>query len=96
MSQNLPKRSLRDFLFYVILIISYLRARTTSKVTITDRFLAAPVQANRDFFPGILTVQFLKQGPAYKKEGADPNKRVSMGLNDRRKTAKNLVDSRKN
>ena len=40
---------------------------------ITDRFLAAPVQANRDFFSGILTVQFLKQGPAYKKEGPDPN-----------------------
>ena len=28
MSQNLPKRSLRGFLFYVILIILYLRART--------------------------------------------------------------------
>ena len=26
MSENLPKRSLRDFLFYVIPIISYLRA----------------------------------------------------------------------
>ena len=28
MSQNLPKRSFRHFLFYVILTISYLRART--------------------------------------------------------------------
>ena len=28
MSQNLPKRSVEDFLFYVILTFSYLRERT--------------------------------------------------------------------
>ena len=28
--------------------------------------------------------------------GGQPNERVSMGLTDRRKTAKNLADSRKN
>ena len=46
MSQNLPKRSLVDFLFYVILTISYLTARTIE----TSSYHAAPVQANRDFF----------------------------------------------
>ena len=51
MSQNLPNRSLRNFLFYVILTISYLRARTINRnVIITQRLHAAPVQANRDFF----------------------------------------------
>ena len=51
MSQNLPNRSLQNFLFYVILTISYLRARTINRnVIITQRLHAAPVQANRDFF----------------------------------------------
>ena len=43
-------RSLRDFLFYVILSICYLRARTIENVITAYRFLAAPVQAKRDFF----------------------------------------------
>ena len=47
--QNLPKQSLREFLFYVILTISYLRSQTID-VIITYRFFADPVQANRDFF----------------------------------------------
>ena len=51
MSQNLPKRSLRDFLSYVILTISYLQARTILRnVIITQRFHEAPVQTNRVFF----------------------------------------------
>ena len=58
MSQNLPMQSLRDFLVYVNLTISYLRARKIENVITTSRFLAAPVQANRDFFPGILTLYF--------------------------------------
>ena len=70
MSQNLPMQSLRDFLFYVNLTISYLRARKIENVITTYRFLAAPVQANRDFFfPGILTLYFnCNYFPLYARE----------------------------
>ena len=49
MSQNIPKRSLREILFYVTLSISQAGANNRN-VVITYRFLAALVQANRDFF----------------------------------------------
>ena len=50
MSQNLPKRSLRDFLFYVILTISYLRVRTTETSSLPTDSLRPLFKKNRDFF----------------------------------------------
>ena len=50
MSQNLPKRSLRDFLSLRPPNHFVLAAANNRNVIITYRFLAAPVQANRDFF----------------------------------------------
>ena len=48
MSQNLPKRPLRDFLF--LRHPNLLAGANNRNVIITYRFLTAPVQANRDFF----------------------------------------------
>ena len=50
MSQNLPKRSLRDFLSLRHPNHFVLVGANNRNVIITYRFLAAPVQANRDFF----------------------------------------------
>ena len=41
---------LEMFCLYVILTISYLRAQTIETSSLPTRFVAAPVQANRDFF----------------------------------------------
>ena len=49
MSQNLPKRSLRDFPFYVNLTTFYLQG-AINNVIITQRFHASSVQANGNFF----------------------------------------------
>ena len=54
MSQNLPKRSLRDFLS--LRHPNHFAGANNRNVIITYRFLVAPVQENRDFFSGILTV----------------------------------------
>ena len=50
MSQNLPKRSLGDFLSLRHPNHFVLAGANNRNVIITYRFLAAPVQANRDFF----------------------------------------------
>ena len=50
MSQNLPKGSLRDFLSLRHPNHFVLVGSNNRNVIITYRFLAAPVQANRDFF----------------------------------------------
>ena len=50
MSQNLPKRSLRDFLSLCHPNHFVLAGASKRNVIITYRFLAAPAQANRDFF----------------------------------------------
>ena len=50
MSQNLPERSLRDFLSLRHPNHFVLAGANNRNVIITYRFLAAPVQANRDFF----------------------------------------------
>ena len=50
MSQNLPERSLWDFLSLRHPIPFILAGANNRNVTITYRFLAAPVQANRGFF----------------------------------------------
>ena len=50
MSQNLPKWSLRDFLSLRHPNHIVLAGANNRNVIITHRFLAAPVQANRDFF----------------------------------------------
>ena len=50
MSQNLPKRSLRDFLSLRHPNHFVLAGANNRNVIITYRFLAVPVQANRDFF----------------------------------------------
>ena len=49
MSQHLPKQGIRDSLFYVILTV-LLASANNRNVIITQRFHAAPVQANREFF----------------------------------------------
>ena len=49
-SQNPPKRSLRDFLSFRHPNNFLLVGANNRNVIITYRFLAAPVQANRDFF----------------------------------------------
>ena len=65
MSQNLPKRSLRDFLSLRHPNHFVLAGANNRNVIITYRFLAAPVQANQDF-SGILTVYFnCKYFPQY-------------------------------
>ena len=50
MSQNLPKRSLGDILSLRHPSDFVLAGANNRNVIITYRFLAAPVQANRDFF----------------------------------------------
>ena len=50
MSQNLPERSLRDFLSLRDPNHFVLAGANIGNVIITYRFLAAPVRANRDFF----------------------------------------------
>ena len=50
MSQNLLKRSLRDFLSLLHPNHFVLAGVNNRNVIITYRLLAAPVQANRDFF----------------------------------------------
>ena len=50
MSQNLPKRYLRDFLSVRHPNHFLLAGANNRNVIITYRFLAAPVQENRDFF----------------------------------------------
>ena len=50
MSQNLPKWSLRDFLSLRHPNLFILAGANNRNVIITHRFLAAPFQANRDFF----------------------------------------------
>ena len=57
MSQNLPKRSLRDFLFYVILTVSYLRAQTIETSTLPNDSMR-PLFKQIETFSGILTVYF--------------------------------------
>ena len=53
--QNLPKQSLRKFLFYVILTTSYLRSQTID-VIITYRFFVTLFKQIDFFFPANLTV----------------------------------------
>ena len=53
--QNLPKQSLRKFLFYVILTTSYLRSQTID-VIITYRFFVTLFKQIDFFFPSNLTV----------------------------------------
>ena len=53
--QNLPKQSLRKFLFYVILTTSYLRSQTID-VIITYRFFVTLLKQIDFFFPANLTV----------------------------------------
>ena len=50
MSQNLPERSLRDFLSLRHPKYFVLARANNRNVIITYRFLAGPVRANRDFF----------------------------------------------
>ena len=50
MSQNLPERSLRDFLSLRHPNHFVLTGANNGNVIITYRFLAAPVRVNRDFF----------------------------------------------
>ena len=50
MSQNLPERSLRNFLSLRHPNRFVLAGANNRNVSITYRFLAAPVRANRDFF----------------------------------------------
>ena len=50
MSQNLPKRSLRDFLSLRHPNHFALASANNRNIIITYRFLAAPFQANRFFF----------------------------------------------
>ena len=50
MSQNLPKRSLQDFLSLHLPNHLLLEGTNNRNVIITYRFLTAPVQANQDFF----------------------------------------------
>ena len=59
MSQNLPKRSFRDFLSLRHPNHFVLAGANNRNVIITYRFLAAPVQANRDFsYFDCMTVYF--------------------------------------
>ena len=59
MSQNLPKRSLRDFLSLRHPNHFVLAGANNRNVIITYRFLAAPVQENRDFlYIDCMTVYF--------------------------------------
>ena len=57
MSQNLPERSLRDFLSLRHPNHFVIAGANNRNAIITYPFLAAPVEANRDF-SGILTVYF--------------------------------------
>ena len=58
MSQNLPKRSLRNFLSLRHPNHFVLAGANNRNVIITYRFLAAPVQANRDFFQTTSSLSF--------------------------------------
>ena len=76
MSQNLPMRSLRDFLLYFILTIpTYLRARTILNVIITYRFLFKPI----DILSGILTVYFNCKFFSYSSAGFCLQGEISAG-----------------
>ena len=55
MSQNLPKWSLQDFLFYVILTISYLWAQTIETSSLPNKSMRALFKQIK-IFSGILTV----------------------------------------
>ena len=84
MSQNLPKRSLWDFLSLGQPNHFVLAGANNRNVIISYRFLAAPVQANRDF----LTVYFnCKYFPYYTREllecllGISPSGRNPYGGN---------------
>ena len=70
MSQNLPKRSLGDVLSLRHPNHFVLAGANNRNVIITYRFLAAPVQANRDFFfIDCMTVGFnYKYFPEYTRE----------------------------
>ena len=70
MSRNLPKQSLRDFLSLRHPTHFVLAGGNNRKVTITYWFLAAPVQANRDFsYIDCVTVYFsCKYFPSYTRE----------------------------
>ena len=72
MSQNLPKRSLRDFLSLRHPNHFVLAGANKRNVIITYRFLAAPVHAlfkQIEIFSGILTVYFnCKYFPYYTRE----------------------------
>ena len=54
MSQNLPKQSLRDFLFYVILTVSYPQARTIETSSLCKDSML-PLFKQIEIFSGILT-----------------------------------------
>ena len=90
MSQNLPKRSLGDVLSLRHPNHFVLAGANNRKVIITYRFLAAPVQANRDFFYiECVTVYFnCKYFPWYTREllecllGISPSGRNPYGGNN--------------
>ena len=87
MSQNLPKRSLGDVLSLRHPNRFVLAGANNRNVIITYRFLAAPVQANRDFFYiDCMTVYFnCKYFPWYTREllecllGISPSRRNPCG-----------------
>ena len=60
MSQNLPNCSLRNFLFYVILTIFYLLARTTETSSLPNDSMR-PLFKQFEIFSGILTVYFNRE-----------------------------------
>ena len=57
MSQKLPKRSLRDFLFYVIQATSYFRARTIETSSLPNDSMRSLFK-QIEIISGILTVSF--------------------------------------
>ena len=89
MSQNLPKRSLADVLSLRHPNHFVLAGTNNRNVIITYRFLAAPVQANRDlFYIDCMTVYFNKYFPKYTREllecllGISPSGRNPRGGNN--------------
>ena len=68
MSQNLPKQSLRDFPFYVILTVSYPQARTIETSSLCKDSML-PLFKQIEIFSGIPTVYFkCKHFPQYTRE----------------------------
>ena len=57
MSQNLPKRSFRNFLFYVILTISYLPVRTVETSSLPYNSIRPLFKQIREIFFGIYTLR---------------------------------------